>query len=394
MVDVQGGVPGVQGTVAPGFEGVREAFVQNFAEAEELGAALHVMLDGQVVVDLWGGLADRESGRPWERDTLVNVWSSTKGVLATAAHMLVDRGLLDVDAPVTRYWPEFGQHGKEAISVRWLLSHQAGLPAVDGDRTLPPLACQDWGTMTRALAATAPQWAPGSTHGYHTVTFGWLVGELIRRMTGESPGAFIRHELAGPLDAPFYVGVPEALHDQIATLETQPVGGSVGPVGGFTPNPDSLTARSILLSTEPLAGHPNSAGWRVAEMPGMNGHASARGLARIYSALSLGGSGHGVTLMRPETLARAHTIEVEGPDAVLFVKTRRSLGYMHPVLENGDQRGPAAFGHNGAGGSMAFADETHRLAFAYVMNRMWRGGLMTPDPRAQRLAGAVYASIL
>ncbi len=383
--------PSIHGTVAPRFEGVREAFARNFAEADELGASVHVMVDGETVVDLWGGIADRESGRPWERDTLVNVWSSTKGVLATATHMLVDRGLIDIDAPVARYWPEFAQQGKGAITVRWLMSHQAGLPAVDGDGELPALACQDWETMTSALAATKPQWEPGTKHGYHTVTFGWLVGELIRRVTGEMPGDFIRREIAAPLDAPFYLGVPDEAHDQIATLESQPVGGSAA--SGFTPNPQSLTARSILLSTPPLAGHPNSAGWRRAQMPGMNGHASARGMARIYSALSLGGSAHGVTLMRPETLDRARTIQAEGPDAVLIVKTRRSLGYMHPVAEAGDRRGPDAFGHNGAGGSMAFADRTHRVAFGYVMNRMWQGGLMTPDPRAQRLAGAVYTTL-
>ncbi|RJQ10099.1 MAG: class A beta-lactamase-related serine hydrolase [Dehalococcoidia bacterium] len=384
-------VPTIHGTVDPRFEGVREAFARNFAEADELGASVYVMVDGEAVVDLWGGLADQESGRPWERDTLVNVWSSTKGVLATAAHMLVDRGLIDIDAPVARYWPEFAQQGKGGITVRWLMSHQAGLPAVDGDDELPALACQDWELMTRALAATKPQWEPGTKHGYHTVTFGWLVGELIRRVTGETPGDFIRREIAEPLGAPFYLGVPDEVHPQIATLEAQPVGGSTA--SGFTPNPQSLTARSILLSTPPLAGHPNSAGWRRAQMPGMNGHASARGMARIYSALSLGGSAHGVTLMRPETLDRAHTIQAEGPDAVLIMKTRRSLGYMHPVMETGDRRGPDAFGHNGAGGSMAFADRTHRIAFGYVMNRMWQGGLMTPDPRAQRLAGAVYAAL-
>lgn len=392
MVDI----PTIYGTVDPRFEGVREAFARNFAEAEELGASVHVIVEGETVVDLWGGVADRESGRAWERDTLVNVWSSTKGVLATAAHMLVDRGLLDVDAPVSRYWPEFAQGGKESIPVRWLLSHRAGLPAIDGDRALPPLVCQDWEAITSALAATKPQWEPGTKHGYHTVTFGWLVGEVIRRVTGEMPGDFIRREITEPLDAPFYLGVPDEVHGQIATLESQPVGGTIAanaPAAGFTPNPDSLTARSILLSTPPFAGHPNSAGWRRAQMPGMNGHASARGLARIYAPLSLGGSIGEVTLMRPETLARAHTIDAEGPDAVLVMKTRRSLGYMHPVMENGDRRGPDAFGHNGAGGSMAFADEQRRVAFGYVMNRMWQGGLMTPDPRAQRLAGAVYEAL-
>ena len=394
-------IPTIHGDVDPRFEGVREAFARNFMESDELGASIHVTVEGESVVDLWGGVADAGSGRAWERDTLVNVWSSTKGVLATATHMLVDRGLLDLDAPVAQYWPEFAQQGKERIPVRWLLSHRAGLPTIDGDRDLPPLVCQDWDAITSALAATKPQWEPGSKHGYHTVTFGWLVGEVIRRITGEMPGDLIRHEITEPLGAPFYLGVPDELHPQIATLESQPVGGTVAagsgagsaPAAGFTPNPDSLTARSILLSTPPFAGDPNSAGWRRAQMPGMNGHASARGMAQIYAPLSLGGSLGEVRLMRPETLARAHTIDIEGPDAILFLKTRRSLGYMHPVMENGDQRGPDAFGHNGAGGSMAFADERRRVSFGYVMNRMWRGGLMAPDPRAQRLAGAVYASL-
>ena len=385
----------IHGTTDPRFDGVREAFAQNFAESDELGASVHVMVEGETVVDLWGGLADRESGRPWEQETLVNVWSSTKGVLSTAAHVLVDRGMLDLDAPVARYWPEFAQQGKDRIPVRWLLSHQAGLPVIDGDGELPALACQDWDLITRAIAATKPQWEPGTRHGYHTVTFGWLVGEVIRRITGKMPGDFIRQEIAEPLGATFYLGAPDEVHPQIATLETQappPRSMTSGAQpSGFTPNPESLTARSLSLASPHLAGHPNSAEWRRAQMPGMNGHASASGMARIYSVLSLGGSAHGVTLMRPETLEGARTIHAEGPDAILFVKTRRSLGYMHPVIEGGDQRGPDAFGHNGAGGSMAFADQTHRLAFGYAMNQMWQGGLMKPDPRAQRLAGAVYA---
>lgn len=206
----------VDGTCDPRFRAVREAFCENFASRAELGAAVTVSVDGTLVVDLWGGIADKVSGRAWTRDTMVVVFSCTKAATALCAHMLVTRGALDLDAPVAHYWPEFAAAGKEAIPVRLLLNHQAGLAAVDDP--LPVGALYDWDTMAAALAAQAPHWEPGTAHGYHAVTFGWLVGEVVRRISGRSLGTFFRDEVAGPLGLDFWIGLPEALAARVAPI--------------------------------------------------------------------------------------------------------------------------------------------------------------------------------
>jgi CubicO group peptidase (beta-lactamase class C family) len=381
----------VQGDIDPRFERVREAFAANFAEHHEVGASLAVFVDGEPVVDLWGGRMHPDAEASWERDTIVNCWSMTKGMIATLAHMLADRGQLDYDAPVAQYWPEFAKHGKESIPVRWLLSHQAGLVAVD-----PPLKPRDhehWDTMIHALEETTPQWEPGTKNGYHMVTFGWLVGEVIRRISGASSvGALFRQEIAEPLGADFLIGTKGFEDPRIATI-IQPAPGALG-----NPNldPDApvneLMVRSLMRDSQ-LIDAPNSRGWRGAEIPGANGHGNARAVATIYSALAEGGSHDGVRLMSPERVDIAREVQVQSPDAVLTMPTRRSLGYMHAVPGTGDRRGPQAFGHGGAGGSIGFADPEHRIGFGYAMNQMWPGPFGTPDPRGQLLAAAVYESL-
>jgi len=381
----------IQGETAPRFERVREAFATNFAAHREVGAAVAVYVDGQPVVDLWGGRMHPDDDAPWERDTLVNCWSMTKGMTAICVHMLADRGLLDYDAPVAQYWPEFAKLGKEAIPVRWLLSHQAGLVAVDP--ALQPREHEQWDTIIHALEETTPQWVPGTKNGYHMVTFGWLVGEVVRRITGISVGTFFRDEVAGPLGvSDFYIGTPASEDGRIASI-LLPVPNAIG-----VPNPDldapvnQLTVRSLMHDSE-LLGDPNSRGWRGAEIPGANGHGNARAVARIYSALAEGGELDGVRLMSPERVAIARAIQVDSVDEVLTIRTRRSLGFMHPVPGTGDRRGMQSFGHSGAGGSMGWADPEHRIGFAYTMSQMWTGPFGTLDPRAQSLAGAVYESL-
>lgn len=387
-------VPAVHGECDERFGAVRDAFQRNFAEHGERGAAVAVRIDGESVVDLWAGFAGRDGDRPWERDTIVNVYSTTKGMVAVCAHILADRDELDFDAPVARYWPQFAGHGKDAIPVRWLLSHQAGLVAVDP--RLGPGDALNWETMIRALEETAPQWEPGTKNGYHMVTFGWLVGEVVRRISGAaSLGAFFRQEVAEPLGVDFFIGTPASEDHRIAEIiQPRPPAAR----GEEAPEPpprtqSKLTRRSLIPSRADIAAPPNSREWRAAEIPGANGHGNARALATVYGLLARGGELDGVRLLSPEAIDLAREIQVDSQDEVLEMRTRRSLGFMHPVHEMGDRRGRQAFGHNGAGGSMGFADPEYGIGMGYVMNRMWEGGLMDPDPRAQSLAGAVYESL-
>jgi CubicO group peptidase (beta-lactamase class C family) len=398
--------PVVHGTVAPGFEPVRDAFVRNFTEHGEVGASVAVVVDGEPVVDLWGGSTDRDGSQPWQADTLVNVYSSTKGLTALCANILADRGLLDLDAPVTEVWPEFGQAGKDRMPVRYLLTHEAGLPVVD-ESQLPQHSVLDWEHMVGVLERSDPVWEPGSTQGYHAVTFGWLVGEVVRRVLGTDTFAdALRQLVTEPLGVDFHVGLPDSEHHRVARLVRDPAplgasgGGSAGAgtatseelqrlIAAFT-SPDSLAMRSLGLASAPYAPSNNSPEWRRAQVPAANGHSNARALARVYGALARGGEIDGVRLLSPEGVARAGREQVAGPDAVLVMPTRRSLGFMLPVPGTPDHRGPNSFGHAGAGGSLGYADPDRALGFGYAMNRMWPGGFMDPDPRSQSLIASVH----
>jgi CubicO group peptidase (beta-lactamase class C family) len=372
----------VQGHCAPRFAAVREIFETSFAKGEELGAAIAFCVDGEMVIDLWGGHLDRERTRAWEPDTLVNTYSTTKGMTALCAHQLVERGLLDLDAPVAAYWPEFAAKGKEAVPVRWLLSHQAGLPAVRDP--LPAEALYDWDAMTGALAGQEPWWEPGTRHGYHALTFGFLVGELIRRVSGRSVGAFLRENVTAPLGADFHIGLsPEDqartsdLHGSMAPPKPAEGGPRLpGPLGDFLrdmTDPATMTGAAF-LNPPGRAERVNTPAWREAEIPAANGHGTARALARIYGALARGGEIDGVRLLEPASVDRAREEQAFGPDAVLGgLPMRFGLGFMlrhdfMPISPN-----PKAFGHPGAGGSIGMADPDARLGFGYVTNEMKLG---------------------
>jgi CubicO group peptidase (beta-lactamase class C family) len=377
----------VNGICDPRFAPVREVFARNFTEFPEGGAAVAVAIDGKILVDLWAGTANAARSRAWERDTIVNVYSTTKGMVALAAHMLADRGKLDFDAPVARYWPEFAQAGKERLPVRYLLTHQAGLPDIDGE--LPAGAALDWNAMTTALAAERPRWEPGTKQGYHTSTYGWLVGEVIRRVSGKTPGQFIRDEIAKPLGVSFHLGFNPIGYHVAEILQDNRQGVS------------SRGANALRGVASAMRGvDPNSREYRMAELPASNGHANARALATIYGALARGGEWGKTRLLSPWAIERASVEQANGIDETLKVPTHRTLGFMLRFAEFGDARPATSFGHAGSGGSQGFADPAKRLGFGYVMNQMMSplpgdprpptGGM---DPRGQHLVRAVYACL-
>jgi CubicO group peptidase (beta-lactamase class C family) len=380
----------VQGHCDARFAKLREQFERSF-ETSEVGAAVAVALDGELVVDLWGGWADAERTRPWERDTIVNVYSTTKGVTAICLHQLVERGHLELDAPVARYWPEFAQAGKSEIPVHHLLSHRAGLPAVR--KPLDENALYDWDALTDALAAESPWWEPGSRHGYHALTFGHLVGEVLRRIDGRTLGTYLREEIAEPLGADFHVGLDACHEPRVAEMipAPEPPPGTPDPMSQALGDPGSLT--SLVFNNPPRKEERvNTRAWRAAEIPAGNGHGDARGLARIYGALARGGSIDGRHVLAPGSIERANTEQANGPDAVLFgMPMRFGLGFFmtQPMIPFGPN--PRSFGHPGAGGSIAFADPDARLGFAYVMNQMQLG--LAGDARGFGLIAATYAAL-
>lgn len=392
----------VQGAVAEGFESVRDAFAANFARRGERGAAVAVYRHGRKVVDLWGGIKDADAAvapdvEPWSEDTAQVVRSATKGIAAIVPLLLHQRGLLDLDAPVGTYWPEFKAAGKERVLVRHLLAHRAGLPAPAGP--LSPARAIDGVSGPEALAAQAPAWAPGTDHGYHAHTYSWLLSELVRRVAGRSIGTWIAEEMAAPLGLDLWIGLPEAVRAQdrvgrLALTEAPPPPAGAGPrvrpkpsVTAAYRDPDSPTRRAF-GAIDPLPDE-NAPAYRAAELPASNGIATARALARCYAAL-IGPVDGRPRLFAPATLTLARTEESAGPDRTLVVDTRFGLGYMlHgaacPLL------GPGSFGHPGRGGCLAFADPESDVAFGYVTNGMQKN--ITADPRAQALVRAVRASL-
>ena len=385
--------PLVQGECHPRFASVRDAFAANLCDRDEVGAAVTLVVDGETVVDLWGGHADLARTQPWERDTIVNVYSSTKGMTALCAHRLVSEGRLDLDAPVAEYWPEFAAAGKDALPVRWLLGHRSGLAAVRP--ALPGEALYDWSAMCAALAAETPWWTPGTAHGYHAVTFGWLVGEVVRRVTGKSLGTYFREELAEPLGLDFHIGVPDATHARCAEMSSIPFPSAdeaLNLAAVIISDPEGVAARAF-MNPPSMALGVNHAAWRSAEIPGANGHGSARDLARVYGALARGGEQDGVQVLDAAGIARCAEEQSHGPDLVLSIPTRFGLGFMLSQDRVDARLGPnrAAFGHPGAGGSVGFADPDTRVGFGYVMNRM--GPHILLDPRAITLIDAAYGSL-
>jgi len=379
-----------QGECDPAFQRVRDVFAE-LLDTRECGAGVAVRVRGRAVVDLWGGFADRKRTRPWERDTIVPVYSTTKGMASLCVHRLVDRGELDLDAPVARYWPDFADAGKGAIPVRFLLSHRAGLPALRAP--LPAEALYDWRAMTGALAAEAPWWTPGEDHGYHAITFGFLVGEVVRRVAGKSLGAFFRDEVATPLGLDFHIGLAAEHDARCANMTTIDEGdGADRIVAAVMRDPQGLVSRAFANPPSSAApGHARTRAWRGAEIPASNGHGTARSIAHVYGALANGGSVDGVRVLSPEGVGRCGSPQSEGPDRVLGARTRFGLGYMMSQPDDVAGRigpNPRAFGHPGAGGSIGFCDPDAGLGFAYVMNGMDRNILTSR--RATALIEAVY----
>jgi CubicO group peptidase (beta-lactamase class C family) len=383
----------IEGRVDARFAPVREELARNFAERGEIGASVCAVVEGRVVVDLWGGLADAEEHRPWAEDTLVMVHSATKGAAALCAHLLAARGELDVDARVSRYWPEFARAGKDAIAVRMLLDHRAGLAAID--RPLRAEAGLDWQTMTEALADQAPNWEPDTAHGYHAITFGWLVGEVVRRVAGRSLGRYFRDEIAGPLDLDFWIGLPEAAEPRVARLAPPPPADARDPFGAQLLAANSLTRRAFM--NPPTMFFAGGAAFarrlRAAEIPAANGFANARSLAGLYAPLA---GRSRAQWLDDDTFARMTALASEGPDLVLVHPTRFTQGFMK-TIPGGPLHcarlgpNPEAFGHVGAGGSLGMADPAAGVAIGYAMNRMGPGILL--NERGQALVDAVYACL-
>ena len=385
--------PNIDGYVVKGFEPVLEAFTNNFVNHGDVGAAFSLYHHGERVVDLWGGVTDAESGNNWAEDNIVMVFSSTKGATAACAHLLVERGELDLNAPVSQYWPEFAAAGKEDIPVRWLLSHRVGLPIFD--TVVTPEQFLDWDFIVEMLAAQTPAWEPGTTHGYHAGTYGWLVGEIIKRISGKSVGTFFAEEVADPFELDFWIGLPEGEEHRVVPMVSVDLQDEEMDEQAQTDqrralleaarDEDSYLARP--QTTEPL--DPNSRAFRAAEIPAGNGITDARSLARMYASM-IGDGVDGKRLLKPETVAYAITEQSNGRDEVLQIPTRFALGFSlnagSSLLGN-----EGAFGHSGAGGSLGFADPEAGIAFGYVMNKMQL--VAGDDPRTLSLISAVHKSL-
>ena len=375
----------IRGTCAAGFEPVRDAFAANFAERGEIGASVAVVVGGEPKVNLWAGWADPARSRPWQQDTLTNVWSTTKAVTALCAQILMDRGELDPDAPVARYWPEFAQAGKDEIPVRWLLCHKSGLTGLTVPATVEDY--YDWEKITGLLAAQAPLFPPGTTTGYQAITFGYLVGEVIRRISGQTCGQFAAAEVAGPAGADFYIGLPESELGRCSDLQgVRPSDDEQAALAQAYANADPA-ALAALLNPSLAGDEANAPGWRTAEIPAANGHATAQGLATIFGAVA-DGSGKYIS---ERTLAAARAGEGTHTDLVLGFPIEFGLGY--GISGPGGHYGPnpAAFGHDGFGGSAVGCDPEAGVAFAYVMNRM--GMNLADDPRKMAVIDGVYQSL-
>ncbi len=404
----------INGWTAPGFEGVLDAFQANFDDQMEAGAAFGAYHRGQKVVDLWGGVADTKTGRVWDEDALVLVYSTTKGITAMCANRLAQEGAIDVEAPVASYWPEFAQAGKENVTVADLLSHRAGLAWVDGTLSFEDVL--GWDPVVEALERQAPSWPPGSAHGYHATTYGWLVGEVVRRVSGRSLGTYLHEEIAAPLGAEFFVGLPATEEHRVARLvsfleslttgrtlqslddlvpaQAGPADGTERPAAATYLAPDGPLTRAL---SAPGGGLSDPGVWddhrlHAAEIPAANGIGDARSLACLYAACvgevarPAGGT---FRILTPEQLDRALVPQTEGPDTVLMgLDLQWGLGFMlnRGIVGSAGLGGPRSFGHFGMGGSMGWADPDLELGMGYVMNQMEIG--TTGDKRSYRLMQA------
>ena len=394
----------IGGWVAPGFEGVREAFAENFRSLGDKGASLGVYVDGEARVDLWGGTADVSTGRPWAADSVAIIYSATKGATAILAWLLAQRGVLDFGAPVTRYWPEFAGGGKADVPVRYLFTHQVGLPYLD--TTLTREEILEGSRIVEVLQRQKPVWEPGTAHGYHALTYGWLAGALIAKATGTPLGKLFEEEIAKPLGLDLHIGLPADDIPRVAPLIDMPppapdaLDAITDPaqrellmaLGAAMTDPDSTLSRA--LSTNGALPTPDATTWndpRVhqAEMPAANGISNGRSLARLYAATV--SEVDGVRLLSGETVEAARAEQASGPDRTLVVPSRFASGFQLPTPAS-PLLSPDSFGHQGAGGALGFADVRHRVGFGYVQNQLLGGG-PAGDPRTLTLIASVARAI-
>ena len=369
----------IGGKVERGYDAVRDAFAANFERHGEVGAACCVYRNGRPVVDLWGGTTVPGGDTPYTGETLQLVMSSTKGVVSVAAHMLAQEGKLDFDAPVTDYWPEFGAEGKARIPVRWLLSHRAGLAAIDRPLTLEQVLA--WEPVVEALAVQRPLWEPNSAHGYHVGTFGWLAGEVIRRAGGQRVGKRVAETIAAPLGLDFWIGLPQTQMSRVAPIIPPPPPAPGSPIDATTArllDPTSLLHRAFANPALPTVAF-NDPAFYAAEVPAANGIGNARSLARMYAACI--GEVDGTRLLDADTLEEAMRVQSDGEDLVLGYETRYATGFQLSFPFR-PMAGQGSFGHYGMGGSVGFAHPGLGISFAYVMNQMLPSGGIDPRPAA------------
>jgi CubicO group peptidase (beta-lactamase class C family) len=391
FVEVDGRNVPLHGRYEKRFRPVIDAFIENYrrdGEIWDIGSAVAMTMDGQFVVDIWGGWTDDTYTREWDHDTIICMMSVAKGITATAFNMLIDRGLVELDTPVARYWPEFAQNGKEKVLIRHLLDHTAGLPVLTPNK-LWPGAMYDREMMVSTLAAQAPLWEPGTVAAYHVHTQGYLLGEVMRRVTGKLVGPFVREELAGPLDADYWLGLPASQHDRVAKLMPD----MNARLLASREQEDADALRSLAFAQNPdgpWVDMLNSKEWREMEMPSGSGHGNARAVARIYSALACGGEVDGVRVMSKAAIEQMATMQHDMIELLQERHYRQGLG----VLLNSPDAvfmgpNPRAFGHHGIGGSTGFVDPDARTSFSYAINRMHAVG--DNGPRARRLINAAYS---
>jgi CubicO group peptidase (beta-lactamase class C family) len=384
-MDVPPQVMSAQGFAAPGFEPVRQAFERNFAQHGEVGASCAVYVGGEQKVDLWGGVADVATRRPWTQDTIGLAYSVTKGATAILCCLLADRGALDLDAPVARYWPSFGGNGKSGVTVRMVLDHQAGLPVIDGPLTLDEVL--EPGAAARVLAGQRPLWAPGTSFGYHALTYGWLLDEVIRRATGAAIRDLFATEIALPLGLDFFIGLPGDAEHRVAALVNAPASGPVAP----PPGQDAPSLLSRAMTVNGVLRTPDADAWndprvRRASIPAANGITNARSLARLY-ACCVGGAG-APRLLTEEILRSAVAEQSAGRDRVTGLDARFGTGFMLPTAGT-PMLSASSFGHEGVGGALGFADPDSGVGFGYVQNALRRELAGGPDPRVAGLLSAL-----